>query len=72
MHLLFDKIMRLHPAPRWIVAFLVFGMIAGLAFFALASCLMMFGYPFPAVIGGALGCGIGTGIIHATFLALSK
>ena len=70
MYDLFDKMMCLHPVPRWFVAFLVIGLIAALAFVLISVCFMPFGFPLSAVIGGAIGCGIGTGLVNATFLSL--
>ena len=60
--------MCLHPVPRWFVAFLAIGLIAALAFVLISVCFMPFG--FPLSIGGAIGCGIGTGLVNATFLSL--
>jgi len=62
--------MDLRPITRWLVAFLTIGLLASVAFALIGLLLIPLGFPLPLVIGGAVGCGVGTGLVNATFIAL--
>lgn len=68
---LFDRLMRLHHIPRWLAAFFVVAGISAAAFCLLTAPLLLAGFPLSSMALGAIGCGIGTAVIHATLIALA-
>jgi hypothetical protein len=67
---MFDRIMELHPLPRWFVMFVAIVTIVAAGFCVLISPFLLFGFPISSMIGGAIGAGIGCGLFNATMLAL--
>ena len=67
MTLLYELAMKGRRLRRFIVVFAAAFLFAGLMFLAVSLLLVPLGFPLPSAIGGAIGCGIGTALVNATY-----
>lgn len=61
-----DIISDLPPILKWATTFTLIFVFTFLLYLGLASPLIIFGMGFNNLIGGAIGCGIGTAFVNAT------
>ena len=59
-----DWTFRQNRAVRGLVVFLLVFTAAALLFMALGSIMLAFGVSYTQVLAGAVGCGIGTGLVN--------
>jgi hypothetical protein len=65
-----DIISDLPPILKWATTFTLIFVFTFLLYLLLASPLILFGMSFKYLIGGAIGCGIGTAFVNATAFTL--
>lgn len=65
-----DIISELPSILKWATTFTLIFVFTFLLYLALASPLILFGMSFNNLIGGAIGCGIGSALINATAFTL--
>jgi hypothetical protein len=65
---LYDLAMNGGRLRRFIVVFAAAFTLAGLMFLAVSLLLVPLGLTLSSAIGGAIGCGIGTALVNATYI----
>lgn len=64
-----DQLVSLPPVPRWFAAFLLVFVLAFIVYIIFLTPLVLFGLAtYSDHVGGAIGCGIGTALVNATFI----
>ena len=69
---MFETLYRMNPIARWFATFFLIFCATFLLYMVVVTPFAMVGViPVGAVIGGAVGCGIGTGLVNATLFLLT-
>lgn len=69
---LFETLYRMNPVARWFATFFIVFCLTFAIYMVFATPFAMLGWiPVGAVIGGAVGCGIGTALFNATLFLLT-
>jgi uncharacterized membrane protein YjjP (DUF1212 family) len=67
---LFDKILDMPRYKRMPLMFMFTGMGGAVIYFVIAGALLIWTSSLDFILGGALGCGIGTGLINMIMIEL--
>lgn len=66
-----DKVCQVeNPTLKWLFSFCLIFTVGFLSMVLVCSPLVLLGASWAQVLGGAIGCGIGTGLINATIITL--